>query len=199
AQTLPGLPDYSPMEETQAELEITGIDARRHMMELYRSLLAEIGCVPADRLAAQKNNALVWVAGVKVSSQTPAIRSGQRIIFVTLDDHTGPLDVTVFERVQAHCARTVFHSWLLLFRGIVRKRGGASLIHDTDPRNVGITVVAQEAFDLAEIAADREAGHSLAAALGRQRRIQAATGLGPGKSDSAPGRLWHSSGGSAGR
>ncbi|HEV2757029.1 MAG TPA: DNA polymerase III subunit alpha [Actinomycetota bacterium] len=199
AETLPGLPDYSPLEETQAELEITGIDARRHMMELYRPLLAEIGCVPAAELVDRKNNELVWVAGVKVSSQTPAIRSGQRIIFVTLDDTTGPMDITVFERVQAHCARTVFHSWLLLFKGIVRKRGGASRVHRTDPRNVGITVVAQEAFDLAQLAADRDAGHSLAAALGRQRKIQAATGLGPGKSDTAPGRLWHSSGGSAGR
>jgi error-prone DNA polymerase len=199
AATLPGLPDYSPLEETEAELEITGIDARRHMMDLYRPLLAEIGCVPARRLARERNDALVWVAGVKVSSQTPAIRSGQRIIFVTLDDPTGPLDVTVFERVQAHCARTVFHSWLLLFKGVVRKRGGASLTHVTDPRNVGITVVAQEAFDLAEIAADRRAGHSLAAALGRQRKIQAAAGLGRGTSDAAPGRLWHSSGGSAGR
>ncbi|HEX2195731.1 MAG TPA: hypothetical protein VHJ76_02295, partial [Actinomycetota bacterium] len=105
----------------------------------------------------------------------------------------------VFERVQAHCARTVFHSWLLLFKGLVRKRGGASRTQRTDPRAVGITVVAQEAFDLAEIAADRKAGHSLAAALGRQRKIQAASGLGRGTSDAAPGRLWHSSGGSAGR
>ncbi|HYP24843.1 MAG TPA: DNA polymerase III subunit alpha [Actinomycetota bacterium] len=198
AETLPGLPEYSELEETEAELEITGIDARRHMLDLYRPLLAEIGCVPADRLAAQKNDAQVWVAGVKVSSQTPAIRSGQRIIFVTLDDPTGPMDITVFERVQARCARTVFHSWLLLFKGIVRKRGGASRTQRTDPRAVGITVVAQEAFDLAEIAADRKAGHSLAAALGRQRRIQAATGLGPPKPGESRGRRWHSSGGSAG-
>ncbi|HEX2058763.1 MAG TPA: OB-fold nucleic acid binding domain-containing protein, partial [Actinomycetota bacterium] len=199
SKTLPGLPEYSSIEETEAELEITGIDARRHMLDLYRPLLAEIGCVPANRLADQKNNSMVWVAGVKVSSQTPAIRSGQRIIFVTLDDPTGPVDVTVFERVQAHCARTVFHSWLLLFKGVVRKRGGASRTQRTDPRAVGITVVAQEAFDLAEIAADRRAGHSLAAALGRQRKIQAASGLGRGTSDAAPGRLWHASGGSAGR
>ncbi len=40
------------------------------------------------------------VAGVKVASQTPAIRSGQRIIFLTLDDATGPVEVTVFESVQ---------------------------------------------------------------------------------------------------
>jgi error-prone DNA polymerase len=140
----------------------------------------------------------VWVAGVKVASQTPAIRSGQRIIFVTLDDLTGPIDVTVFERVQPRCARTIFHSWLLLVKGIVRKRGGASLVRATDPRNVGITVVAQEVFDLVELARDSRA-HSLAASLGRQRRKQTLTGLTAAGADDAPTKLWHSSGGSAGR
>ncbi len=136
---------------------------------------------------------------VNVSIKTPAIRSGQRIIFVTLDDLTGPVDVTVFERVQARCARTVFHSWLLVVRGVVRKRGGASLIHPTNPRNVGLTVVAQEVFDLAELAADRRAGHSRATALGRQRRKQAGAALHTTSGDlRPPARLCHSSGGSAG-
>ena len=198
ASSLPGLRRYSALEETEAEIDISGIDARRHVMELYRPLLAEIGCVPADRLASIRNKTDVWVAGVKVASQTPAIRSGQRIIFVTIDDTTGPMDVTVFERVQALCARTVFHSWLLLFRGEVRKRGGASLVHRTDERNVGITVVVEEAFDLAEISSDRARGLSLSDALERQRvKQRVGAGIDP---DTAPsGRLWHASGGSAGR
>ena len=197
-EALPGLPPYTPLEETEAELEVGGIDARRHMMSLYAPLLAETGCIPADRLVEQRNDAVVWVAGVKVASQTPAIRSGKRIIFVTLDDLTGPIDVTVFERVQHRVAQTVFHSWLLLVRGILRKRGGASRVHRTDPRNVGITIVADEVFDLAELAKDRAAGHPLQMCLGRQRKRQAAGGLG-GASDAAPTRLWHASGGSAGR
>jgi error-prone DNA polymerase len=199
AEALPGLPEYTPLEIAEAELEVSGIDARRHIMELYRPLLAEVGCTPATALYRTRNNSNVWVAGVKVASQTPAIRSGQRIIFVTLDDVTGPIDVTVFERVQPRCARTVFHSWLLLVRGVLRKRGGASLIYETDPVNTGITVVVDEVFDLAELARDRRAGHSLRAALGRQRRRQAVTGLGAGSAAAAPAKLWHSSGGSAGR
>jgi DNA-directed DNA polymerase III PolC len=197
-EVLPGLPAYTPLEETEAELEITGIDARRHIMDLYGPLLAELGCIPATRLARCRNDSEVWVAGVKVASQTPAIRSGQRIIFVTLDDVTGPIDVTAFERVQPRCARTIFHSWLLLVRGTVRKRGGASLVHTTDPSNVGITVVAQEVFDLVELAGDRRV-HSLAASLGRQRRKQTLAGLTATGSEAAPTKLWHSSGGSAGR
>ena len=198
-ESLPGLPDYTPLEETEADLEVTGIDAHGHVMDLYRPLLVELGCTPATELATARNNSLVWVAGVKVASQTPAIRSGQRIIFVTLDDMTGPIDVTVFERVQPRCARTVFHSWLQLVRGRIQKRGGASLIHETDRTNVGITVVAFEVFDLAELAQDRKNGHSIAASLGRQRKKQTLAGLTSPQGDLKPsGRLWHSSGGSAG-
>ncbi|CAN5615070.1 DNA polymerase III subunit alpha [soil metagenome] len=195
--SLPGLRPYAPLEEVEAELEVTGIDARRHIMELYAALLEELGCVPARNLETLRNNSETWVAGVKVSTQTPAIRSGQRIIFATLDDVTGPLDVTVFERAQARCARTVFHSWLLAVKGVVRKRGGASYIHEM-VRNVGITVVAHEVFDLAELASDRTRGHSLATALGRQRRRQGAAALGSAARQGGP-RLWHASGGSAGR
>jgi error-prone DNA polymerase len=197
-ETLPGLRRYTDFEETEAEIDISGIDARRHVMALYRPLLADLGCTPAERLSSIRNRTDVWVAGVKVASQTPAIRSGQRIIFVTIDDLTGPIDVTAFERVQALCARTLFHSWLLLIHGEIRKRGGASLVHRTDARNVGVTVVVEEAFDLAEVYSDRAAGLSLAEAIERQRAKQRlGAGIDP---DTAPsGRLWHASGGSAGR
>ncbi|CAN5613148.1 DNA polymerase III subunit alpha [soil metagenome] len=197
SQTLPELPALTPVEETEAELAISGIDARRHLMDLYRPLVAELGCTDAAALVRARNGSEVWVAGVKVATQTPAIRSGQRIIFVTIDDLTGPIDVTVFERVQPRTAHTVFHSWLLLFRGVVRKRGGASLTHATDRDNVGVTVVVEEAFDLAGLASDRNAGRALAEALDRQRRLQASAAV--AAPAEAPGRLWHASGGSAGR
>jgi error-prone DNA polymerase len=201
-EELEALSRYTELEQITAELEVTGIDARRHLMSLYRPLLRELGATPASDLRFMRNDAEVWVAGVKVSTQTPAIRSGQRIIFLTLDDLTGPIDVTVFERRQARCARTVFHSWLLLVRGVVRKRGGASLTHEMHPTNVGVTVVADEAFDLAELASDRAEGCTMATALGRQRKRQAMTGLAPVAAELArgdrPRKLWHSSGGSAG-
>jgi error-prone DNA polymerase len=198
---LPELPAYSPLEETEAELAVAGIDFRRHLMELYRPLVAELGCTEATGLARCRNDSRVWIAGVKVASQTPAIRSGQRIIFVTLDDLTGPMDVTVFERVQPRCAHTVFHAWLLLVGGVVRKRGGASRHHVTDPDNVGVTVVAEETFDLALLAADRKQGVALETALGRQRNLQsaAAAGTSAGATMAPPAKLWHASGGSAGR
>ena len=198
AESLAELPRYTPLEETEAELEVSGIDARRHLMELYRPLFAELGCTPAAELRDARNRSDVWVAGVKVSTQTPAIRSGQRIIFLTVEDTTGPIEVTVFERAQPRCARTLFHCWLLLVKGEVRKRGGASLVQEMDPDNVGVTVVAEEAFDLAELARAVDGGDSIEAALKRQRERQRAAGLSEPEQD-PPARLWHASGGSAGR
>ena len=90
--------DYSDAEVVQAELEVLGLDASRHIVSFFEPLLADLGVVRSKDLRARcAAGAKVMVAGVKVASQTPAIRSGQRIIFLTLDDATGPVDVTVFE------------------------------------------------------------------------------------------------------
>jgi error-prone DNA polymerase len=64
-----------------------------------------------------------------VATQTPPIRSGRRVIFLTLDDSTGPVDATFFEDAQGPYAATVFHSWLLVVRGELRRTGrrGVSL------------------------------------------------------------------------
>jgi error-prone DNA polymerase len=200
AAAMPDLPGYTPVEETEAELAVAGIDFRRHLMDLYEPLAAELGCTPSTALGRTRTDTPVWVAGVKVSTQTPAIRSGQRIIFLTLDDLAGPIDVTVFERVQPRCAHTVFHSWLLLVSGVVRKRGGASLVHETDPDNVGVTVVAEEVFDLAAVAAARRGGRTLGGPPKKQPPGTAARAPVAAREGSAPpGRLWHASGGSAGR
>src|SRR4051812_47098214 len=69
------------------------------------------------------------VAGVRVATQPPPIRSGRRVVFLTLDDATGPVDATFFEDVQGPYAATVFHSWLLVVRGELRRTGrnGVSL------------------------------------------------------------------------
>ena len=76
-----------------------------------------------------RSKAELLVAGVKVATQTPPIRSGRRVIFVTLDDATGPVDATFFEDAQGPYAATLFHSWLLVIRGqcAAPVRAGVSL------------------------------------------------------------------------
>ncbi|TFV69453.1 DNA polymerase III subunit alpha [Blastococcus sp. CT_GayMR19] len=124
-----GLPEFTDAELVRAELEVLGLDASRHVIDFYRPFLAAIGAVPAGELLGCRSGAEVLVAGVKVATQTPPIRSGRRVVFVTLDDGSGCTDSTFFEDAQGPYAATVFHSWLLVIRGVLRRTGprGVSL------------------------------------------------------------------------
>jgi error-prone DNA polymerase len=118
-----GLPEMSGAERVRAELEVLGLDASRHVVGFYEPFLAAMGVTRAHQLLSRRSKAEVLVAGVKVATQTPPVRSGRRVVFVTLDDATGPVDATFFEDAQGPYAATVFHSWLLVIRGEVRRTG----------------------------------------------------------------------------
>ncbi|MFC4787316.1 OB-fold nucleic acid binding domain-containing protein, partial [Nocardioides sp. MAHUQ-72] len=124
-----GLPEMDAEEKMRAELEILGLDASRHVVDTYAGFLDELGVTRSRDLLSRRSRAELLVAGVKVATQTPPIRSGRRVIFLTLDDATGPVDATFFEDAQGPYAATVFHSWLLVVRGELRRTGrrGVSL------------------------------------------------------------------------
>ncbi|MGA9162679.1 MAG: DNA polymerase III subunit alpha [Actinomycetota bacterium] len=172
------LPEYTDAERVRAELEVLGLDASRHLVSFFEPLLADLGVVRSEDLHRCRSDERVMVAGVKVASQTPAIRSGQRIIFLTLDDATGPVDVTVFESVQPKVAKTVFHSFVLAVLGTVRRTG-----------RKGVSIVAEDVWDLTSLLHARRQGR-LTEALAHQGTAFGAD---------VPRKLWHSSGGSAGR
>jgi len=132
-----GLPEMTDAERVRAELEILGLDASRHVVDFYAPMLNDLGVTPSRDLLTRRSTTEVLVAGVKVATQTPPVRSGRRVVFLTLDDSTGPVDATFFEDAQGPYAATVFGSWLLLVRGITRRTG---------PR--GISIRATGAWEL---------------------------------------------------
>jgi error-prone DNA polymerase len=133
------LRELTPAERVETELEILGIDLSRHVVSFYEDLLAQLGVVRSADLHRCRAGSRILVAGVKIATQTPAIRSGMRIIFATLDDATGPVDLAFFESVQPRCAARVFGSWLLVVRGRVRRTGGS------------VSVNGEECWDLAAL------------------------------------------------
>src|SRR4051794_12220457 len=147
AATATGLPEMTMAEQVRAELEVLGLDASRHVLTCYESFFTALGVTRARDLPRCRNRAEVLVAGVKVATQTPPIRSGRRVVFITLDDATGPVDATFFEDAQAGYAATVFHSWLLVVRGTLRRTG---------PR--GISLNASGAWELSALRNAWEAG-----------------------------------------
>ncbi|MFB4304237.1 DNA polymerase III subunit alpha [Actinomadura sp. NTSP31] len=199
------LPPMTPAEVVEAELDVLGMDVSRHVLGFYDALLDGLGVVRAAALPGRPNGSEVLVAGVKVATQTPAVRSGQRVVFATLDDSTGPVDLAFFESVQERCAATVFGSWLLVVRGRVRHAGA---------RAVSITATA--CWDLTSLFerwrdGGMDAVRSAMAERGPRarpvgRRVVQPTGFAMSPySDIAPAGgapprvpLWHTSGGSSG-
>ncbi|MCI0633769.1 MAG: DNA polymerase III subunit alpha [Actinobacteria bacterium] len=173
------LPEYSDAERVRAELEVLGLDASRHLVSFYEPLLADLGVTRSKDLRRCRSDERVMVAGVKVASQTPAIRSGQRIIFLTLDDATGPVEVVVFESVQPKVAKTVFHSFVLAVVGTVRRTGIK-----------GVSVIAEDVWDLLALHRARRDGR-LSEALAHEAVTSGGSAI--------PRKLWHSSPGSSGR
>jgi error-prone DNA polymerase len=135
-----GLPEMTGPERVRAELDVLGLDVSAHVVEFYDPLLAALGVTRSRDLLAARSRREVWVAGVKVATQTPPVRSGRRVVFLTLDDGTGPSDCTFFEDVQGPYAEVVFHSWLLLVRGVVRRTGDR-----------GVSIRATGAWELAAL------------------------------------------------
>ncbi|MGW5178380.1 DNA polymerase III subunit alpha [Streptomyces sp. NPDC004082] len=135
-----GLPDLDEAEKLSAELGILSMDTSRNLMDDHRQFLQELGVVTARRLRQARNGETVLVAGAKAATQTPPIRSGKRVIFSTLDDGTGLVDLAFFDDSHDTCAHTVFHSWLLLVRGVVQRRGSR-----------GFSVVGAAAWNLADL------------------------------------------------
>ena len=211
-----GLPEMDAAERVQAELEVLGLDTSSHVMDFYSRFLDDLGIVRSRDLLQQRRAASMLVAGVKVATQTPPIRSGRRVVFLTLDDSTGPVDLTFFEDALGPYATTVFHSWLLVARGELRRTGrrGVSLratgcwdlatLFDTW-RSGGTSAVhavldpppdeRRDASDLGEVGTDgvrRLLVHSSGFAMSPYADIKPAGGQ-------APRKLWHSSPGSSGR
>ncbi|WP_329215869.1 DNA polymerase III subunit alpha [Streptomyces sp. NBC_01485] len=213
-----GLPDLSSAERLSAELGVLSMDASRNLMDDHRAFLDELGVVSARRLRDTRHGETVLVAGAKAATQTPPIRSGKRVIFTTLDDGTGLVDLAFFDDSHDACAHTVFHSWLLLVRGVVQRRGPRSLsVVGAAAWNLAELVELRAEGGLDEVAA-RLAGPEPGLGPGREqeerdgdptdgRRIRLPTGyelhpwadLRPAGEDPARVRkLWHQSPGSAG-
>ena len=142
-----GLPDLSNTEKVRNEVEYLGMEVSSHLMQFYGSFLNQIGAIKSADLIKQRSGASVLVAGVKVALQTPPVRSGRRVIFLTIDDGYGCSDATFFPDLfqdedadgeREEFAQTLFTSKLLLVRGVVRRTG---------PK--GLSIRATGAWDLA--------------------------------------------------
>jgi error-prone DNA polymerase len=135
-----GQPEPSNAEKVEAEMQILGLDYTEHALEQFRPMLDEMGVLRSDELVNLRSKSDVLVAGVRVATQTPPMRSGKRVVFVSLDDGSGCSDSTFFDEAQKRCSHILFNTRLLLISGKTRRTGVR-----------GVSIMAENAWDLREL------------------------------------------------
>jgi len=142
--SLQKLPDGNPaptvQEQVATEIALTGMDISAHEISKFQKMLDDLGVVRADELVGLRSNTEVLVAGVRVATQTPPMRSGKRVVFISLDDGTGCADATFFDEAQRRCSQLLFQNRLLLISGKTRRTGVR-----------GVSILAENAWDLRQL------------------------------------------------
>jgi len=86
------------------------------------------GVVKSRDLPGLPDGKRVKVAGLLINRQTPPTKSGQRIVFSTIEDEWGLVDVTLFERDQTPAnAKANMRSFAVLVEGQLRKTGAKGI------------------------------------------------------------------------
>ncbi len=112
-----GNAEMTLVERVKHELEILNLDVSEHVLEQYRPMLDQMGVVNSSELVGLRNKSDVLVAGVRVATQTPPMRSGKRVVFITLDDGQGCSDATFFDEAQSRCSHVLFNTKLVVISG----------------------------------------------------------------------------------
>lgn len=123
AAIVPVFPDPSRDQQVRTELDLTAMDLTAHLMESHRPYLDALGVTAAEDLLSLRSQSRVLVAGVRVATQTPPMRSGKRVVFISVDDGTGCVDASFFTEAQHETGEMLFSSRLMLIEGTTRRTG----------------------------------------------------------------------------
>ena len=135
AETAVVLAAASEGEELVADYAATGYTLGRHPLALLRTRLAVRRFVAAEQVSASADRALVRAAGLVTCRQRPGTASG--VVFVTLEDETGLVNVVVYSRLAERQRRELLGTRLLGVFGQVQREG--QVVHLLAQRLIDLT------------------------------------------------------------
>ena len=115
AERAVALPLPTQAEDTQADYARIGLSLGAHPLRQIRARLNAARCIDGKALRRQPHNSRVRVAGLVTSRQQPQTASG--IIFMTLEDEHGLINVVVWRRVAEAQRRPLLQARLLAVEG----------------------------------------------------------------------------------
>jgi error-prone DNA polymerase len=133
-------PLLSPPSEGQdivADYASLGLTLGRHPLALLRPHLGRLQAVDARALHQLQSGSRTRIAGLVTCRQRPDTASG--VIFVTLEDETGCMNVVVWQRLIERQRRELLGARLLGVQGVVERQG--DVVH----------LIARRLFDYSEL------------------------------------------------
>ena len=121
AEGIPMLKAPTEGQQVLADYRHLGLSLRRHPLALLRDRLTSVGLQTAGDVLQFPNGAVVQAAGLVITRQRPSSASG--VIFVTIEDETGYLNLVVWERVAERQRQVLLGATLLGVHGEVQREG----------------------------------------------------------------------------
>ena len=120
--------ELKPIEALKMDYEhARGVSLKHHPMQLLRNQRPFNRCIVACELLGRPNNSMIEVAGVVTGKQRPGTASG--VIFMTLEDETGNINVVLWTNIQNRFRQTILTSRLLYIKGrLEHKHGVANVV-----------------------------------------------------------------------
>lgn len=124
--TIHAIPDFPPFDRWLKEYAALSLTAQGHIMDFFRPNLPK-GVLTCSNASLCKEGTLykggsLQVAGFVIRPHRPPTRSGKIVVFLTLEDESGLIDVTIFEDVYKRYAKIIFNEPLLLVTGEISRR-----------------------------------------------------------------------------
>ncbi|MEO7403080.1 MAG: error-prone DNA polymerase, partial [Burkholderiales bacterium] len=120
-ESMPVLAAPSEAEDLIADYASLGLSLGRHPLELLRDALRARRLSTAAEIRAMPDRRLARAAGIVTNRQRPETASG--VVFMTLEDETGYINVVVWQQVLEDHRRAVLGARLLTVYGVIQREG----------------------------------------------------------------------------
>ncbi|MDH3414501.1 MAG: OB-fold nucleic acid binding domain-containing protein, partial [Gammaproteobacteria bacterium] len=121
AEGAPLLRSPTEGEDLIADYQTLGLTLGRHPLALLRKHFDRMRLCTASDISVTNHGAFARAAGLVINRQRPSTASG--VIFVTLEDETGQINLVVWPWVAERQRRVVLHARLLVASGTVERDG----------------------------------------------------------------------------
>jgi len=133
------LPAAGEGEEVVFDYASVGLTLRSHPLRILRSLLSKQKLLTAAQMRNYPSGRLVRACGIVTTRQQPQTANG--VVFVTLEDETGSVNVIVWRAVKEQFRHEIYQSRLLAVYGVWQRdeETGGEVRHVVAKRLVDMT------------------------------------------------------------